>query len=457
MTSRDLLTLRIELMESQPLIWRRIQIPADLDLAAAGDIIQIAMGWENSHLQSFHSADPTQGWGKPQTGTSWCDQLALDEELEGQPQEGTTLGQALAVNPGTLFYVYDFGDNWTHRLTLESSTPCPDRQCAARVLEGELRAPVEDSGGLSGWYDKLEEFNAEQPTEEQQETIDWLRWRSGDALDFDPMTYNQQAANRELELYSSLVAGDSVFGQWLRAKPSGVRRYALILASEAGITEGTPGARIPEWFFTEMVRPFQVLIELAQGEGIKLTPASWMNPKAVAELVERLQWEGIDYESSSRKREHSMHTVAQLREVARMAGLVRVYRGHVLATKKGSELAGDEQRLARHLLNAINTAEKDEGLRDGTIAYWLCRAAGIEVLSDAASDYITEVMNSLGYRMGPLGQPLGRHAVVHRSTVALLFEELARWHRRDSGGYFSKPAQEHVDEFARMVLQAPVS
>ncbi|MEE5905387.1 hypothetical protein V2O63_11375, partial [Streptococcus pneumoniae] len=85
------------------------------------------------------------------------------------------------------------------------------------------------------------------------------------------------------------------------------------------------------------------------------------------------------------------------------------------------------------------------------------RAAGIEVLSDAASDYITEVMNSLGYRMGPLGQPLGRHAVVHRSTVALLFEELARWHRRDSGGYFSKPAQEHVDEFARMVLQAPVS
>ncbi len=432
MTSRDLLTLRIELMESQPLIWRRIQIPADLDLAAAGDIIQIAMGWDNSHLQSFHSADPTQGWGKPQTGTSWYDQLALDEELEGQPQEGTTLGQTLAVNPGTLFYVYDFGDNWMHRLTLESATPCPDGQCAARVLEGELRAPVEDSGGLSGWYDKLEEFNAEQPTEEQQETIDWLRWRSGDELDFDPMTYNQQAANRELELYFSLVAGNSVFGQWLRAKPSGVRRYALILASEAGITDGTPEARIPEWFFTEMVRPFQVLIELAQGEG-------------------------INYESSSRKREHSMHTVAQLREVARMAGLARVYRGRVLATKKGSELAGDEQRLARHLLNAINTAEKDEGLRDGTIAYWLCRAAGIEALSDAASDYITEVMNSLGYRMGPLGQPLGRHAVVHRSTLAHLFEELARWHRRDSGGYFSKPAQEHVDEFARMVLQAPVS
>ncbi|MBK5239233.1 MAG: plasmid pRiA4b ORF-3 family protein, partial [Actinomycetales bacterium] len=46
-------TLRIELLESIPPIWRSVQVPSDLTLDRVHDVIQTSMGWTNSHLHSF--------------------------------------------------------------------------------------------------------------------------------------------------------------------------------------------------------------------------------------------------------------------------------------------------------------------------------------------------------------------------------------------------------------------
>jgi hypothetical protein len=43
----------IELQESDPLVWRRIVVPADYTFYQLHKAIQGAFGWENSHLFQF--------------------------------------------------------------------------------------------------------------------------------------------------------------------------------------------------------------------------------------------------------------------------------------------------------------------------------------------------------------------------------------------------------------------
>lgn len=45
--------LRIELKEIKPAIWRRFIVPADITLDRLHDIIQIVMGFNDSHLHEF--------------------------------------------------------------------------------------------------------------------------------------------------------------------------------------------------------------------------------------------------------------------------------------------------------------------------------------------------------------------------------------------------------------------
>ena len=42
--------LRITLRDTKPSIWRRLAVPANVTLEQLHEVIQIAMGWTNSHL-----------------------------------------------------------------------------------------------------------------------------------------------------------------------------------------------------------------------------------------------------------------------------------------------------------------------------------------------------------------------------------------------------------------------
>ena len=59
--------IRISLQETSPEIWRRLDVPLSTSLLALHDIIQIAMGWTDSHLFMFHVGDRDYGvpYGKP--------------------------------------------------------------------------------------------------------------------------------------------------------------------------------------------------------------------------------------------------------------------------------------------------------------------------------------------------------------------------------------------------------
>jgi pRiA4b ORF-3-like protein len=49
----EICTLRIELCDTDPLIWRQVEVPTPITLKVLHDIIQAAMGWLDYHRWEF--------------------------------------------------------------------------------------------------------------------------------------------------------------------------------------------------------------------------------------------------------------------------------------------------------------------------------------------------------------------------------------------------------------------
>ena len=71
-TKRDTLEFRIGLTEIEPLIWRRIEVPASYSFWDLHVAIQDSLGWLDYHLHAFRVPNPETGVvdeiGIPQRG-----------------------------------------------------------------------------------------------------------------------------------------------------------------------------------------------------------------------------------------------------------------------------------------------------------------------------------------------------------------------------------------------------
>jgi hypothetical protein len=54
-------TVRIELLDTDPLIWREVEVPTSITLKVLHEIVQIAMGWFDQHLWEFKIEGRTYG------------------------------------------------------------------------------------------------------------------------------------------------------------------------------------------------------------------------------------------------------------------------------------------------------------------------------------------------------------------------------------------------------------
>src|ERR1043165_9343011 len=115
----DSLQLKITLRGSKPPIWRRVIVPANCPLETFHAVIQMAMGWTNSHLHSFMFQDREFGGRDPMGGK------VSDPFWDfGSADAADYCLSDLIRGPKEKFsYQYDFGDSWDHVILVEKILP----------------------------------------------------------------------------------------------------------------------------------------------------------------------------------------------------------------------------------------------------------------------------------------------------------------------------------------------
>lgn len=173
--------LKVGLRGSKPPIWRRLEVPADIGLGALHHVIQVAFGWDDSHLHVFET--PAGNFGR------------ADAELGHRAESSVTLAQVASAQGSRLRYTYDFGDDWEHEIVVEKVAPADAAVGYPRCTGGRRAAPPEDCGGVWG-YDDLLRVLADPADPEHEERLDWLGL--DDPADFDPAAFDVEAVNRAL-------------------------------------------------------------------------------------------------------------------------------------------------------------------------------------------------------------------------------------------------------------------
>ena len=175
--------LHISLQGFKPLIWRRILLPSDTLLAELHVILQITMGWYNSHLHQFILGR-----------TLYVDENDNDdlwEELDQTSYKGVRLNEVLKKEKDLIVYEYDFGDSWMHDIVLEKILPMMEGPNDVVCLDGRMNCPPEDCGGVRGYAEYLR-IRLDPSHEEYEEVMEWL------GEDFDPDYFDAEATTYRL-------------------------------------------------------------------------------------------------------------------------------------------------------------------------------------------------------------------------------------------------------------------
>lgn len=139
---------------TNPPVWRRVLVPANFTFAGFHAVIQEAFGWWNEHLYCFGD--------KPYSQSLYI--AEEDKEDWYRPDYDArkfTLGE-LFGDGGIIkkfCYVYDFGDDWIHDITLEKVLD--EYSNHATCITGKGACPEEDCGGVWEYEDMKEDGEIE--------------------------------------------------------------------------------------------------------------------------------------------------------------------------------------------------------------------------------------------------------------------------------------------------------
>jgi tetratricopeptide (TPR) repeat protein len=176
-----LLQVKVTLAATRPPIWRRLRVSGAMTLADFHGVLQIALGWTNSHLHLFAAGDRL--YGDP----------SMDLETALIDERRTPVGVLLNRPGDHIRYEYDFGDSWVHLIQVEKLAPATSGAPAAVCLGGRRRGPPEDCGGASGYQELLAILKGGDSAERR----DLLNWLGGE---IDPAAFDPAAISRQLVL-----------------------------------------------------------------------------------------------------------------------------------------------------------------------------------------------------------------------------------------------------------------
>lgn len=144
--SGALLQLKIRLLDINPMIWRRMLVPAASTLRELHGIIQVVMGWEGLHLYQFQIRAVGHG----------------SFQLSVESPDATMESFRFRKN-AKFAYVYDMGAGWQHEIRVEDCLEAKEGQRYPICTGGQGACPPEECGGPQGYQARREEalsFNA---------------------------------------------------------------------------------------------------------------------------------------------------------------------------------------------------------------------------------------------------------------------------------------------------------
>ena len=177
--AKSIYQLKITLKDFRPPIWRRVQVNSDITLGLLHQIIQVAMGWTNSHLHGFSIGGVEHGQPLPEL------------ELEIKNEQKVKLDKVVTGEKKFL-YTYDMGDSWEHEILVEKVLPYDPLVRYPVCLTGKRACPPEDCGGVWGYAEFLEAI--QQPDHPEHESM--LEWVGGV---FDPDAFILSEVNQLLK------------------------------------------------------------------------------------------------------------------------------------------------------------------------------------------------------------------------------------------------------------------
>jgi len=172
----------VVLSGTDPLVWRRIEVPEDYSFWDLHVAIQDAMGWQDHHLHEFLVVDGRSGT---------VERIGIPDH-EVPEDRSRTAGWTVKVTDYFTFsaspalYLYDFGDDWQHVLMYEGTSSAEESATYPRCISGARRCPPEDCGGAHGYAELLTAI-ADPDNPDYAELLAWL------GGGFDPMAFDAAA------------------------------------------------------------------------------------------------------------------------------------------------------------------------------------------------------------------------------------------------------------------------
>lgn len=181
----EVLQIKISLDRTNPLIWRDILVKKNISFYRLHQIIQLTMGWTNSHLFEFSIEGYSIG------------EIYEDLEMLGTSDilnaRETFLKDLLDEKGEEFKYTYDFGDNWVHTIRVSQYDMEKQPQQVPVCTAGAFQCPPEDCGSISGYYDLIKVLS-DKKHPEYKDTKIWVG-NKFDSLKFDLIKINNKLKN----------------------------------------------------------------------------------------------------------------------------------------------------------------------------------------------------------------------------------------------------------------------
>lgn len=214
--------LKVSLIHCEKDVWRTIRVPAAIDLAKLQDQVLVpAMGWGRAY-HGYVFEDPKDGAVLgPKKYSGFIDMMHAPMKYSYIMEDRRyPLAGILHEKGDVLYYTYDLGDMWEHKIEVLDVKKEKDH-ANVLLLGGAGACPPEDSNGMDGsgsygYAEFLKEYKAKPKSLKMKEAIRNAEtsainyskpWMGGPPLKFRPLNFD--IVRHRLYL-KAMIAGPTV-------------------------------------------------------------------------------------------------------------------------------------------------------------------------------------------------------------------------------------------------------